>query len=320
MGKRRIRCLVANGVPQSAIRLVEPRKDRCQEVSEKYGVEGLADLETGLAWGPDAFVISVPGAFHMPLLLTAARAGKHAFCEVPLSTSQDGLEELIGLARERKLVIAPGVQSPLHPVWRKVKEWLSEASFGKPLIYHQLLGSYLPDWHPYEDYRRYYASDQTMGGCNVDLIAQELAAFYWLLPGRVQELFCRGRLLSSLEIHGYDFQQILAWTDTGMALTLQFDVFQRSPINIVRIISEQGTVEYTPQYAKRFLAGFDDWEVFQPPSDYQYEQCYVDEIKLFIEAINGRQSWHNPLSTATEVVRFLTALSDSQSTNAIVKV
>jgi predicted dehydrogenase len=311
---------MANGVSPPEMLLVDMRADRRDEVREKYGVAGAEDLESGLNWNPDAVLICVPGGLHQAVLSAAIRAGKHAFCEVPLCTSLAGVEELIGLAAEKKLLIAPGTQPPLHPVWRKVKQWVNDPSFGKPLIYHQLFGAYLPDWHPYEDYRKFYASDQQMGGGNLDVIAQELSAFYWLLPGRVKELFCRGKLLSSLEIKGFDCQQILAWTDSGMSLTLQFDLVQRRPTNLARIISERGTVEYTSERARLFLAGFDDWETFQPPTDYRYEQCYIDEIELFIEAIEGRAAWHNPVSTAVDVVRFLTAMAASQMHNTPVKV
>ncbi|MCC7087410.1 MAG: Gfo/Idh/MocA family oxidoreductase [Pirellulales bacterium] len=319
MGKRRIRCLLANGVSTEDLYLIDTRDDRRNEVREKYGVNGAEQLDAGMRWGPDAVVISVPGALHKTVLTAAIDAGKHAFCEVPLCTSLDGIDELIRLAARKNLQICPGVQSPLHPIWNKVKAWISDPAFGKPLIFHQMFGQYLPDWHPYEDYRRFYASDQAMGGGNLDVIAQELSALYWLMSGRARELFCRSKLLSSLEVKGFDCQQILAWTDDGMAMTLQFDLIQRKGTKVARVISEQGTVEYTTQYAKRYLAGFSDWEIFETPKDYQYEQCYIDEIKLFIDAIHGRSAWHNPVHTAVDVVRFLAAIAESHVKNATVK-
>ncbi len=64
MGKRRIRCLLANGIKPDAIRIVDVREDRRAEAKEKYGVEGAVGLEDALKWNPDAVIVSVPGAPH----------------------------------------------------------------------------------------------------------------------------------------------------------------------------------------------------------------------------------------------------------------
>ena len=69
--------------------------------------------------------------------LTAARAGKHFFCEVPLSMSLDGTEELIDLVERQGLVAAPGSQPPFHPLVRQVKAWLEDPAFGKLLLFNQ---------------------------------------------------------------------------------------------------------------------------------------------------------------------------------------
>ena len=54
MGKRRTRCLLANGVPEDNIHLVDVRQDRREEVQQKYGVTTHTSLDAGMATGPDA--------------------------------------------------------------------------------------------------------------------------------------------------------------------------------------------------------------------------------------------------------------------------
>ncbi len=322
MGKRRIRCLLANGLGAEQIRLVETREDRRREVLEKHGVSGMADLDAGLAWGPDAVVVSVPGAFHMPVCLAAAKAGKAFFCEVPLAVNMDGIDQLQSLVAQHKIVAAPGTQPPFHPLLKRMKSWIQEPSFGRPLILSGECGQYLPDWHPFEDYRSFYAASLKMGGSNLDVIAQEMATFYWLLGDRVDEVFCAGRRLSSLQIEGSDCWQVAGTTARQTAVTLQFDMIRRAGRNWFSVVSESGTVEldFGAGTVRRFLASNREWETHSVPVGYAYEQCYIDEIGCFLASIRGEAQWHNPLPVAMDVVRFLLAIQRSAEEKRTVKV
>jgi predicted dehydrogenase len=314
MGKRRIRCLLANKVEPGRIRLVETRDERRREVLDKHGIEGMPDLDEGLKWGPDAVVVSVPGAQHVPVCLAAARAGKHFFVEVPLSINLDGLDDLQSLVERHKIVAAPGTQPPFHPLFKRMKSWMQDPSFGRPLLLSAEMGQYLPDWHPYEDYRSFYAASAKMGGSNLDVIAQEMATIYWLLEDRTRELFCAGHHLSSLEIDGCDYWQIAASTESKRtAMTLQFDMIRRAGRNCFTVVSEQGTIELDlgAGTVRRFLASNREWETRSTPVGYVYEQCYIDEIGCFLASIRGEAQWHNPLPVAVDVVKFLMAIQRS---------
>lgn len=321
MGKRRIRCLLANSVSADAIRVVDPRDDRREETQARHGVTGAADLWTGMTWGPDAVIVSVPPVYHMDVCLTAARAGKHVFCEVPLTMGLDGTDELAGLVAEKGIVVAPGIQVPFHPLFEQVKQWLVDPAFGKLLAIHQEWGQYLPDWHPYEDYRSFYAAKQSLGGAALDILGHELATLYCLIDDRVERLHCRSAHLSELEIDGADSWQILARTRGGVSATLCYDLIQRDVHNVCRFIGESGTIELEiagsaadRARAHRFLTSTRQRDEVTPPVGYDYEQCYVDEIAAFIRCIRGEANWHVSMADAVAVVRFLTASLASDAT------
>ena len=141
MGKRRTRCLLANNVHKDQIQLVDTREDRRAEVSELFGINVHANLEEGMAIGPDVVIVSVPGAYHMDACLVAARAGKHFFSEVPLSIGLEGTEELLELVKSQSLVAAPGTQPPFHPPVKPAKAWLEDPAVGKPLTINEAFGS-----------------------------------------------------------------------------------------------------------------------------------------------------------------------------------
>lgn len=322
MGKRRIRCLLANQIKPGNIRLAEPRPDRLDETKTKYGVEGVPSLGAGLEWNPDAVFVSVPGALHVKACLAAARAGKHLFCEVPLAVNLDGLAELATLVAQNHLVLAPGCQPPFHPLYRQLKQWISAPDFGRALMVVEIFGQYLPDWHPYEDYRTFYAASQKLGGCNLDVIAQQATVLCWLLGDRIQEVFCRGHHLSTLEVDGNDCLQILARTAQGTALTQQYDLIQRAGYHSMRFISETTTLEYNPSEGnvRRYRAETKAWETVAKPEGFQYEQCYIDETASFLECLDGRSEWHVPVETAVGIVRFLQSALQSAADATVVRI
>lgn len=322
MGKRRVRCLLANRIPPDQIRVVDPREDRREESRTRYGVHGLPDLEAGLAWNPDVVFVSVPGALHVPVCLAAARAGKHVFCEVPLSLELNGLEELTRVVADQKLLLAPGCQPPFHPLYRQLKEWVAAPEFGRALLVVEVFGQYLPDWHPYEDYRTFYAASQKSGGCNLDVVAQQATLLNWLLQDSIAEVFCRSHRLSTLEVDGPDALQVLTRTRRGTALTQQYDLIQRAGYHSLRLISETATLEYNPSEGnvRRYLAATKSWETVAKPEGFQYEQCYIDETALFLACLEGQAQWHIALPTAIEVVRYLVAMQESAASGKVVRI
>lgn len=311
MGKRRVRCLQAIGVDPEDIHLVDTRADRRLEVSDNLGIRCYDSLDSGIGWGPDAVIVSVPGACHIEVCLAAARSGAHVFCEVPLAVELEGLDELAATARDAGLLVAPGCQAAFHPVMHKAREWVRAPSFGRTLIYHEQFGQYLPDWHPYEDYRGFYAADLSMGGGNLDVLAQEMVIAQWLTGDALREVSCRSANLSSLELKAPDLWQVFGTSHNGAAYTLQFDVIQRAPYCARRIVSEYGTVEMVDGGVRRYLARDGAWESFDAPDGYAYENCYIDEIRHFDACVKREAQWPISLEDAIHTVRFLVAMRES---------
>lgn len=136
--------------------------------------------------------VSLPGAFHVRFCLAAARAGKHWFSEVPLSVNLDGLDELLALT-QGGLVGDRGCQVLFYPVAGALNNWSQKPETEAILGASYSFGSYLPDWHPDEGYRKFYASNQAMGGGNFDVLAQELVWIRWILDQRMGCFFSLGR-------------------------------------------------------------------------------------------------------------------------------
>jgi predicted dehydrogenase len=80
-----------------------------------------------------AVVIATPVPTHHPLAKQALEAGKHVFVEKPPAMRAAEMEELVGLAEERGLVLMPGHLLLYHPGVQKLKELVDSGQLGDVL-------------------------------------------------------------------------------------------------------------------------------------------------------------------------------------------
>lgn len=154
MGKRRIRNLLFNDIKKENIFGFDIRKDRCQEVEKKYGIHTFGNFREALKQSnPRVFIISTPPDKHTKYFLYAARNKKHFFTEHP--TTDKGYKELLKLD-DGSFVAAPSCTLRFHPAIKTIKKMLDQKAIGKILSFQYHMGQYLPDWHPWEDYRDVY--------------------------------------------------------------------------------------------------------------------------------------------------------------------
>jgi predicted dehydrogenase len=98
------------------------------------GLKALPNYRDLLVEPIDAVLIAAPDQFHPEIALAALAAGKHVFCEKPLSFSVAEAEE-IAVARDRaKRVVQVGYMKRYDPAYEKLLSMLPEGGKGLRLI------------------------------------------------------------------------------------------------------------------------------------------------------------------------------------------
>ena len=316
MGKRRIKCLIANG--QKEIVGFDLSEKRRKEAEDKFKIDTFESFEDALAVNPDAVIISVPGYLHMQYLLKCVKAGKHTFVEVPLSISLDGINELKKKIVEKNLICAPGCQLLFHPPTQTLKDWVSAKDFGKLLNVSYTMGTYLPDWHPYEDITSFYASDMNKGGGNIDVMAQELVWLNWIINSKIKEVTCRMGKIGNLPLaEGTpDHIEMIVEYENSLMLNLHFDINDRTHESYIRFAGENKTAVWSKTAFKSLvLYNSDDkkWTKYRPPKNYNFELSYIEEIAEWINCIKKGKSWPVSIDTAENIVKVLRAFKISNN-------
>lgn len=293
MGKRRIRNLIANG--QRDIIGFDIRQDRCDEAKEKYGIRIVPPPRGGISEPFDALIISTSPEAHGEYIRFALQHRKHFFIEHP--TSDDGYAEILA-ANAPDIVKAPSCTMRFYGPIRMMKQFLDEGRIGNILAFQYHMGQYLPDWHPWEDYRIVYFSKKETSACR-EMLPFELTWLNWLMGSRVADIAGTIQKISDLDIDADDMVMATVRYDNGIFGNILIDVICRKPVRTLRVLGSDGVLDWErfDHEIKIFRVDTKTEEIIpvpkgNPESGYvNEEEMYIAEIKAFLDALAGKASY-----------------------------
>jgi predicted dehydrogenase len=323
MGKRRIRNL--QYLKAGEIMAFEPMEARRKEAEEKYGIRAFADIDEALAENPDAMIISTPPDKHHSYAMLAARINKHFFVEA--SVISDGMTEIIKACKGKNIVAAPSCTMRMHPAIKKIKELVDSNVIGRILTFSYHSGMYLPDWHPWEDYRTFYVSKKASGACR-EIVPYELT---WITDvlGSVDTISGMKDKLTKLETEIDDAYQILMKFKSGTLGHMLVDVISRVPYRSLKLMSEEGVITWEWGVGIRVYTASDkSWKDYPEESGTSVEgydqkikeEPYIEEMRRFIEAIQGKRPYPYTLEDDYQVLCILNASEKSSNEGVHVRV
>ncbi len=259
-------------------------------LAEKYNVKLFRSLDEALNDKPDVAFITNPNPFHLPAARAAADAGCHLFIEKPLAETVEGIDELIEAVARKKLTAFVAYQFRFHPGMKKVKEIIDSGRLGRVIAAHIVNGEYIPDWHPYEDYRETHPARRDLGGGCLNIQTHELDLGLWLL-GMPRRVYAVGGQLSRLETDVEDSVSILLdceFEGRPLPLHIHLDYLQRPPQRVCEIVGDAGRLRYD-YYANEVVVYDTEARTTEITTFHQFQrnQMFIDELNHFLDCIAG---------------------------------
>ena len=321
MGKRRIRCLLANGIKPASIIGFDHRKDRREEAEGKYNIQVTENFERFSYGDIKAVIVSLWPDLHIEYLLKIAKQKKNWFCEVPLSLTLDGLEELKKLTLKNNLLGAIGSQSIFHPASEQFKKLFDENATGEMVTCWGVGATYFPGWHPYEKMTDYYLANIAKGGANIDIVGHDIQWLLWLLKKKIKTVIAISSKLSNLELvpGSPDTINLLLEFDGGFLANFHFNGVDRACSRGVWIVGNKTTMQWglLDNKCRVYDAKQNIWLAYGPDI-FEYEQAYVREIKHFMNLLeSGSTDWPVKLDDGIEMAKLIVAVNQSISNGGI---
>lgn len=324
VGRRHLRNLTAIG--EKDIVLLRTRKATLPD-------DELADypVETDLTkvlqrHRPDAVIVANPTSMHLDVAIPAAEAGCHILLEKPVSHLLERLDVLQTAAQKSGSKILVGFQYRHHPTLNQARELIRSNALGKILSFHAHWGEYLPQWHPWEDYRQSYAARAELGGGVILTLTHPLDYLRFLL-GEVESLWSLNGHISPLEIDVEDVAEIGLKFANGAIGGVHLNYFQRPPVHHLEIVGTDGTLRWDNAdgllYLHRMPASFGSYsdyppvpvvESFLPPEGFERNQLFVAQMRQFLEIVRGEAEPICTLEDGIQALRLALAAKESQRT------
>jgi len=233
MGKRRIR-LIQKYDKTIQIVGVDFNQDRRKACNKEYNIETFESLiVSSNKYKIDCAFVCTSPLSHNKIINQCLEEGINVFTE--LNLVDDGYETNISLAKKKDLVLFMSSTFLYREEIRKIKTLVQNANCILNYTYH--IGQYLPDWHPWENYKDFFVGEKRTNGCR-EIFAIELP---WLIDvfGDIEKVDVVKSKMSNLYIDYNDNYLLIIQHKTGYKGTLAVDVVSRKAVRNLEVFGEK---------------------------------------------------------------------------------
>lgn len=287
MGKRRIR-LIHEMYSTYFIFGVDGREDRRTEAKELFGINTFPTIDHIKSKIDCAFVCTSPLS-HSLIIKECLGRGWNVFTELNLVDT--GYTENMQLAKKNDLIL---FLSSTFLYREEIKYIRSRITNNKKWNYIYHIGQYLPDWHPWENYKDFFIGDKRTNGCR-EIMAIELP---WLIGtfGDVIDTHVFSDKMTNLNIGFDDNYMIQLIHKNGNKGTLIVDVVSPIAVRKLEVYSEESYLSWngTPESVLEFDAGTgklnsvifaEQTEHIEGYRSFIVENAYKNEIREFFDVV-----------------------------------
>lgn len=233
--------------------------------------------------GIDAVFICSATNTHADLIMRAARAGKHIFCEKPIDTDLSKIQEALDVVKETGVKLQVGFVRRFDHNHKKVRDTVASGCLGRPHIVK--VTSRDPDHQPME-----YI--EISGGIFLDMTIHDFDMVRYLAGSEVTEVTAYGAELSGAGYAEYDdvdtvivmmkFENgALGVIDNSRAAHYGYD--QRTEVHC-----EKGCVQVTNDLNDMsMISTAEGVEIAKPTWFFleRYNNAFISEAESFMEAV-----------------------------------
>jgi len=262
------------------------------------------DLTAALDAKPDAALITNPTSMHLDVALPIAERGIPIFIDKPLDRDLSKIDSFLNTVKANQVPVLVGFNLMFHPAIVKIEEILSNQVLGDIITAHTHWGEYLPEWHPWEDYKQGYAARSDMGGGVVLTMSHELnylSSFF----GKVNRCIAMEHQKKKLDISAEEGVDILMEHESGVQSNVHFSFAQKPDLRTLDIVGENGNLHWNYYHdaskiivddgQNRQVYTFEENEIGTAA-----EQSYHDQMAHFVSVVQKKVEPHVPLTKGIE--------------------
>lgn len=263
---------------------IDNKRDLLIELDiEEILLEEIATLKIDLAF------ICNPTSFHYEYSNFLADHGINIFCEKPLCSNNNLINELICKIKNQDLFTHVGYNLQFSEVCIAFKEIFNEVK--RDLISISFDSSeFMPDWHKYEDYRSSYAARRALGGGVLKTLSHE----FQIVCSLFDEIDIFSKFIgkvSNLDMDACDHADILMigkLNSTKIPIRGHLDFYSRKKTRQVRLYTKNNIIEL--DINNNFILKYGGEMESKIPYDSDRNTSFKNQIIYIMECLEKKKS------------------------------
>jgi len=245
----------------------------------------------------DGVLITNPTSEHVKTAIKLSHLGVPLFIEKPLDSIMIDTEKLQHICRDAEIQVLMGYNLLYHPAITKVKKLLQDNTIGKVVSCRAQFGSYMPDWHPDEDYKKSYTSLKSLGG-GVTLTSIHELNYITELFGDVSEIHALEINNNLLDIDAEEGVEMLMLHQNGIVSNIHLNFFQIPNRRYLEVIGSMGTIywDFWKPFVYVKMKKVESKHILGRDAYGLLDISYRNQMEHFINICKGNEESQIPLS------------------------
>ena len=311
IGKRHFANLVRLGYSDIVLYTKNPQAKKLV----KTGTKIINSLNLAVKENPDICIICNETSLHISTAIKLAKNNCHLFIEKPLSNSLKNTNDLLKIVKRKKLLTMIGCNMRFHDGIKKIKTLLEKNEIGRVYSVNAENGSFMPNWHPRENYQISYASRKRLGGGVVLTQIHEIDYLYWFF-GKVSEVFSYSEKISDLKLDVEDYSGSLIKFKNNIIGEIHLDYFQKPSVRTCKIHGTKGKIiwNWENNHLQVFKNNKNKFYTKHFEKKFDRNKMYLEELNYFLNCIKNKKTPMNSLYDAIEIQKIALCIKDSSKT------
>jgi predicted dehydrogenase len=166
---------------------------------------------------------------------------------------------------------------------------ISSGELGNVVSFRVNWGEYLPNWHPWEDYKKSYAARADLGGGVTLTLCHPFDYLRWLFSDEVSKLWAFTSTSAEIAVEVDAVAEVGLHFKKGAVGTVHLDYLQRPGSHTLEITCTKGRLLWDNATAQLRCYRVEDenWQQYDPPIGFERNWLFIEEMKAFLALVRG---------------------------------
>lgn len=257
-----------------------------------------------IADGLDLAIVCNPTSHHVATALEFIGSGVSVLVEKPLAHRSADAQRLLDAAHRGGVRSGMAYSMRYHPAYASARQCVRDGRLGRVLQARAWFETYLPDWHPWEDYRQSYAARRELGGGVLPTLDHEIDFLNWCLGS---PLSATGHTTHSgtLEIDSADVATLSIVYPDNVLASVVLSLCRPRLSRGFELIGSEAVLRYDFDRARLELehAGSSSIELLWDGQKYDLNAMYLELLRDAVGALAEGRAFPISLDAGIETLR-----------------